>query len=77
MLRIDPELEANQRVSLDAVREQRDSTAVDTALEAVSTAASGHDNLLYPMKAALEAGATIGEITATLVPIFGRYRPAF
>ena len=77
MLRIDPEVEANQRVSLDAVREQRDSAAVDTALEAVSMAASGHDNLLYPMKAALEAGATIGEITATLVPIFGRYRPTF
>jgi hypothetical protein len=29
------------------------------------------------MKTALEAGATIGDITRTLVPVFGRYRPSF
>jgi methylmalonyl-CoA mutase N-terminal domain/subunit len=77
MLRIDPELEVNQRASLNDVREQRDPGAVDTALEALSMAASGDDNIVYPMKTALEAGATIGDITATLVPIFGRYRPTF
>jgi methylmalonyl-CoA mutase N-terminal domain/subunit len=77
MLRIGPELEVNQRASLNDVREQRDPGAVDTALEALSMAASGDDNIVYPMKTALEAGATIGDITATLVPIFGRYRPTF
>ena len=77
MLHIDPELEANQRASLNEVREQRDGAAVDAALNALSMAASGDDNVLYPMKAALEAGATIGDITETMVPIFGRYRPSF
>jgi hypothetical protein len=28
------------------------------------------------MKDALVAGATIGEITDALVPVFGRYRPS-
>ena len=74
---IDPDLEPNQCASLATRKEQRDAAAVAAALESLSTAARGTDNVLYPMKAALLSGATIGEITETLVPIFGRYRPSF
>ena len=74
---IDPDLEPNQCASLATRRVQRDATAVAAALESLSTAARGTDNVLYPMKTALLCGATIGEITETLVPIFGRYRPSF
>ncbi len=37
--------------------------------------AAGSGNLLYPMKVALERGATVGEVSAALVGVFGRYRP--
>jgi methylmalonyl-CoA mutase N-terminal domain/subunit len=75
VLQIDPELESNQVSALAQRRAGRDSDAVTRALAAVSTAAHGTDNLLYPMKQALAAGASIGEITEALVPVFGRYRP--
>jgi methylmalonyl-CoA mutase N-terminal domain/subunit len=77
MLRIDPDIEANQRASIAALRERRNNAHFDRALEALSRAAEGDSNLLHPMKAALEAGATIGDITRTLVPVFGTYRPTF
>ena len=38
-------------------------------------AAAGSDNLLYPMKAALVAGATVGEVSDVLRSQFGEYRP--
>jgi methylmalonyl-CoA mutase N-terminal domain/subunit len=75
VLRIDPVLERNQCVSLSVLREDRDDIAVSDALDELSNAAHGTENVLYPMKKALELGATIGDITRTLVPVFGRYRP--
>jgi methylmalonyl-CoA mutase N-terminal domain/subunit len=75
VLRIDPVLERNQCVSLSVLREDRDDIAVSDALDELSNAANGTENVLYPMKKALEVGATIGDITRTLVPVFGRYRP--
>ena len=77
MLQIDPDLEANQRASLVVLRADRSTVAVEDALAELSGAAEGEGNLLYPMKRALEVGATIGDITRTLVPVFGRYRPTF
>jgi len=77
LLSIDPELESAQCKALGERRANRDEAAVVSALGDVSDAATTTDNVLYPMKTALEAGATIGDITRTLVPIFGRYRPAF
>jgi methylmalonyl-CoA mutase N-terminal domain/subunit len=48
---------------------------VDGALGSVAEAAKGTDNLLYPMKEALRAGATLGEVSDTLRTVFGEYRP--
>jgi methylmalonyl-CoA mutase N-terminal domain/subunit len=42
----------------------------------VRAAARGSDNLLYPMKAALKANATLGEVSDALRDVFGVYRPA-
>lgn len=75
VLSIDPELERVQCRELEERRELRDATSVAAALADLSDTAQGSDNVLYPMKTALEAGATIGDITRTLVPVFGRYRP--
>ncbi len=77
MLSIDPELEPAQCRALEERREHRDEAAIVVALVDLSDAAKATDNVLYPMKTALEAGATIGDITRTLVPVFGRYRPSF
>lgn len=74
VLRIDPNLESAQCRTLVQLRERRDASAVSAALADLLIAARGTDNVLYPMKAALVAGATIGDITTTLLPVFGRYR---
>jgi methylmalonyl-CoA mutase N-terminal domain/subunit len=76
LLTIDPGLEPAQCRALSECRAQRDDAAVTAALAELNNAAEGTENVLYPMKTALQAGATIGDITATLVPVFGRYRPA-
>jgi methylmalonyl-CoA mutase, N-terminal domain len=73
---IDAGVEEAQRRRLDALRSGRSGVAVEEALARVGEAASGGGNVLYPMKAALEAGATLGEVSAGLADVFGRYRPA-
>jgi methylmalonyl-CoA mutase N-terminal domain/subunit len=74
---VDPALEDDQVALLSARKASRDGAALTAALGAVTDAASTDVNILYPMKAALEVGATVGEITKALLPIFGRYRPSF
>jgi methylmalonyl-CoA mutase N-terminal domain/subunit len=76
-----------QRISEDEVRKQiarvrtlranRDGDAVERALADVGTAARGMDNLLPPMKEALRARATLGEVSDVLRDVFGEYRPTF
>jgi methylmalonyl-CoA mutase, N-terminal domain len=66
---------AKQTERLHALRASRDQAAVDAALEAVSTAARGTANLLPPMKEALQARATLGEVSDVLREVFGEYRP--
>jgi methylmalonyl-CoA mutase N-terminal domain/subunit len=46
-------------------------------LEAVEQAARGTENLLPPMKEALRARATLGEVSDVLRSVYGEYRPAF
>ena len=44
-------------------------------MAAVKGAAQGTDNLLYSMKDALRADATLGEISDALREVFGVYTP--
>jgi methylmalonyl-CoA mutase N-terminal domain/subunit len=74
VLTIDPELESTHiRLRTDR-KMHRDNTAVSAALEAVTETARGLDNIMYPIKDALMLGATVGEITKALLPVFGRYQ---
>ena len=73
---LDPDLERTQIERLQRVRRERDQGAVDDALRALEEAARGTDNLLYPMRAALAAYATLGEVSDTLRGVFGEYEPA-
>jgi methylmalonyl-CoA mutase N-terminal domain/subunit len=73
-----------QRIDEAAVRRQiervrahkgsQDRAAVDKALAAVTAAATSAENLLPPMREALRAGATLGQIGNTLRAVFGEYR---
>ncbi len=74
-LRVDPTIEAEQRARLERVRTERDQAAVDSALERIRVAAAGTDNLLYPMRDALRAQATVGEVSDALRDIWGVYTP--
>jgi methylmalonyl-CoA mutase N-terminal domain/subunit len=56
-------------------KQERAGPAVGDALAAVHTAAAGADNLLPPMREALRAGATLGQICDTLRYVWGEYRP--
>jgi methylmalonyl-CoA mutase, N-terminal domain len=72
---IDPELQGRQIARLKAYKANRDAAAVESALAAVKAAAHGSDNLLYSMKDALRADATLGEISDALREVFGVYTP--
>ncbi|MFC8443366.1 methylmalonyl-CoA mutase family protein, partial [Streptomyces griseoincarnatus] len=74
-LRVDPAIEAQQAERLTRLRAERDQMAVDTALAALRKAAEGEDNVLYPMKDALKARATVGEVCNALREIWGTYVP--
>ena len=59
-----------------ALRASRGGAAVSAGLARVKAAAEGADNLLPPMKEALRARATLGEVSDVLREVFGEYRPA-
>jgi methylmalonyl-CoA mutase N-terminal domain/subunit len=74
-LRVDPTIEAQQRDRLATLRAERDNSAVEKALEALKAAAAGTDNVLWPMKEALIARATVGEVSNALRAVWGTYIP--
>ncbi|HEY6794736.1 MAG TPA: methylmalonyl-CoA mutase family protein [Kineosporiaceae bacterium] len=74
-LRVDPAIEAEQKERLATLRAERDGAAVDKALDALKVAAAGSDNVLYPMKEALAARATVGEVCHALRAVWGTYTP--
>jgi methylmalonyl-CoA mutase N-terminal domain/subunit len=71
--------EAEVRKQVERVRElraTRDQAAVDEALGRVEETARGDGNLLLPMRDALQARATLGEVSDMLRGVFGEYRPS-
>jgi methylmalonyl-CoA mutase N-terminal domain/subunit len=72
----DPELQRRQVEFTNRIRRERDQGAVDAALKSLEEAARGTDNLLYPMREALAAYATLGEVSDVLRERFGEYEPA-
>ncbi|WP_407560704.1 methylmalonyl-CoA mutase [Streptomyces sp. 184] len=74
-LRVDPAIESRQVARLARLRAERDGAAVDAALAELTTAAAGTANVLYPMKRALAARATVGEVCDALRGVWGAYVP--
>ncbi|MFE5092966.1 methylmalonyl-CoA mutase [Streptomyces sp. NPDC056638] len=75
-LRVDPAIEAQQAARLAKLRAERDQGAVDEALGRLKKTAEGTDNVLYPMKDALKARATVGEVCNALREVWGAYVPS-
>jgi methylmalonyl-CoA mutase N-terminal domain/subunit len=73
--RIDETGTTGQIQRTKALRASRDAAAVDAALAEVRATATGTGNLLPPMKEALRARATLGEVSDVLREVFGEYRP--
>jgi methylmalonyl-CoA mutase, N-terminal domain len=73
VLRIDPHLEQQQRERVAAVRASRDQDRWRSALDAVVGAAESGSNLVPPIVDAVEALATVGEISDALRRVFGEH----
>jgi methylmalonyl-CoA mutase, N-terminal domain len=71
--RIDPEAERRQLERTARVRSERKPAAAETALARVREAARGTENLLLPLREALRARCTIGELCDVLREEFGMY----
>lgn len=74
-LRVNPAIESEQIARLIKLRAERDNQKVAELLETISTTAQGNGNLLYPMKEALKAKATVGEVSDALRKVWGVYIP--
>ena len=71
---IDPQIDARQKRRVSDVRASRSGDACRTALDRVRTTAFADANLVPPIIAAVEASATIGEISDTLRVVFGEHQ---
>jgi len=74
ILRVDPESEKRQVARLEEFKARRDQTQLDAKLEALRGVARGEGNLLHPIREALAADASIGEVCGALRDVFGEYR---
>ncbi len=72
---VDPTIEAQQAQRLARLREERDNAEVDVALAELKRAAAGGGTVLFPMKRALAARATVGEVCNALRDVWGVYVP--
>ncbi len=74
ILKVDPEAEQRQLARLKAFKESRDQAAVEAKLDSLRDVARGDGNLLHPIRAALAADASIGEVCGAMREVFGEYK---
>jgi methylmalonyl-CoA mutase N-terminal domain/subunit len=74
--RIDPALEPKQVERLRALRAKRDAAPWKAALAGVEDAARAGTNVMPRIVAAVEAYATVGEISDAMRRVFGEYKEA-
>ena len=71
--RLDPEAERRQVERTRRVRAERDAATAEAGLDRVREAARGDANLLVPIREALAAQGTVGEVCNALREEFGTY----
>ena len=74
LLHVDPAIGQRQAAKLAALRQRRDNNQVQRALTALEDAAAGSQNLMPFIIAAVEAFATLGEVSDAMRHIFGEQR---
>src|SRR3989440_1127869 len=74
LLRVDPEVGKRQAAKLAALRQRRDNERVQQALTALERGAAGSDNLMPLIIDAVEAYATLGEVSDAMRRVFGEQR---
>jgi methylmalonyl-CoA mutase N-terminal domain/subunit len=74
ILKVDPEAEQRQKDRLAKFKANRDQAGVDAKLEELREVARGDGNLLHPIRAALAADASIGEVCNAMRDVFGEYK---
>jgi methylmalonyl-CoA mutase, N-terminal domain len=74
LLHMDESLERKQVERLRAVRAKRDPAKWQAALNKVEDAARGAGNLMPPIVEAVEANATVGEISDAMRHVYGEYQ---
>jgi methylmalonyl-CoA mutase N-terminal domain/subunit len=72
----DPNLEGNQIARLNAIRSHRDGQAVGECLTRLESAARSEENLLPHIIRAVDAYASVGEISDVFRKVHGEYREA-
>ncbi len=73
LLKIDEQVEIDQRNAVRNVREERDNDKVSRELERLKVAAAGNDNLMPLILECARCYCTEGEIIGVLKEIFGEY----
>jgi methylmalonyl-CoA mutase N-terminal domain/subunit len=76
ILRVDPKSEHEQVARLTEFKANRDQEAVHARLEELRATAKSDGNLLYPIREALKARASIGEVCGVMREEFGEYSEA-
>ena len=76
LLRIDPDAEHRQVARTQRMRAERDAGAWTSAVAAVTQAAASDENVLPPLREALRAGATVGELCGVLREAWGTHDAA-
>ena len=74
LLEIDPESERRQAAAVQSLRARRDAAAHKAAVDAVERAARDGSNLVPPIVAAIEASATLGEVSDAMRRVFSEHR---
>ena len=76
LLRVDESVQTGQVAALKALRSERDNAAVTAILTKIEAAAQDGEASLMPLFVeAVEAYATLGEISNVLRRVFGEYEP--
>jgi methylmalonyl-CoA mutase N-terminal domain/subunit len=73
--RVDSSIEQDQARRLAELRGSRDTGEFECRIGELKKAAAGSQNMLYPLREALRARATVGEVCDALRDVWGVYRP--
>lgn len=74
-MKVDMSIESEQVARLAALKAERDNAEVARLLQVIRETAAGDGNLLFPMRDALKARATVGEVSDALRDVWGTYQP--